>query len=288
MEIIVDFLKTMQFLLLVKIALFLVIGFGLGAAGFVTRKWWLVAIGLVLALGQFVWPWVSNRSYENEIEARREYVQKLPKIPLTGNYPRLLVLEGDLSPVPPSWFIAVGYFDKVDFLGRRLAASQSAASCREAALAIHDPGNPRMPRRFGKNAHQWLEKCTEDTGPSTPDADALILRIDRKTTLYDRKQVRLRGIPRSIQLSLRRNKKEKLVHYDEIPTLAYPESATRLLPEGYYQACKQFNNLQIVSNILDAAMSPNQANSLMKRGSVRRSEYDSCIASIAPQIKVSD
>ena len=285
MEIIVKFLEAMQLLLLAKVALFLVIGLGLGIAGFVTHRYWLVAVGAVVALGQFAWPWLSNRHLESEIAERREYVRTLPKVALPADYPRRLVIEGDLSPNPPGWFIAAGYFDEVDVGGRRWITASSSSACREAALAILDPDRPGERRKFGANPYQRVKDCVVDAGPALDNAEAIVLRVDGRTTLYDRKNARLQGRPRSIQLSVRGDGKEELVHYDEMPTLAYPKSATRLLPEGYDYPCSRFAYLQIVANVLDAAKVPAQAEGIRRRGAVRRSEYDDCIASIAPWVE---
>jgi hypothetical protein len=294
MEIVVKFLVAMQALMLAMAALYVVVGIGIAIAGLFMRKVWMVAIGLVLAFGQFVWPWVSNKTFGNQIEARRAFVQNLPKAPVPADYPRRLVLEGDIDPNPPAWFIGAGYVDEVDVAnyddertvrGERLVAAGDAAACRKAALAIANPDGPTEREKYEGNPYPRIKACTRAAGPSSPNADAVILRVGNRTTLFDRENARRHGAPNAIQLSLRRGGKEVLLHYDEMPILASPKSATRLLPEGYEYPCKRFAYFQIVANLLDAARQPARASALLKRGAVRRSEYDDCIASIAPYLK---
>jgi hypothetical protein len=281
-EIITWFLEAVQVLLLAKVAMLLVAGLGLALTGFLKRKRWLIALGLLIAFGQFAWPLIFNASYDNVIDARRDYVRNLPKAPIPADYPRRIVIIGDLTPKPPGWFIAAGYADEVDVEGQRFVAAQGIEQCREAALALADPEGKASRTSFEGNPYPRVKACATEAGLAKPDADAVIVRIGNKTTLFDRENARRHGAPRAIQVSVRRNSQEKLAHYDEMPILGSPSSATQLLPEQYDYPCPDFAYLQIVANLLDAARQPAQAARLMQRGSARHSQYDDCIASAPP------
>lgn len=293
MEIIVKFLEAMQLLLLAKVAMFLVLGLGLVIAGLVKHKRWLVAIGLVVALGQFAWPWLSNMIFEGQINSRRAYVSKLETAPIPLNYPRRLVLEGELRRNQPSWFIATGYVDEVDIVNdsserstsaTRFVAAGPANECRDAALSLANPDPAAPESKSEVNSYKFLENCARAAGPADRDADAIILRLGRRTTLYDKENARHNGAPRAIQISFRINGKEVLAHYDEMPSLSMPKSATKLLPDGYEYPCSEFAEVQIVANLLDAARLPAQRAGLLKRAYPRHSQYDPCIVSITPVI----
>lgn len=287
MDIVTNFLTAMQALMLVKVVLLLAVGLGLAIFGVVRRKHWLVAVGLVLAFGQFAWPWLSNRAQDSGVAARRNHVRHLPTTPLRADYPRRLIVEGDIVPNPPAWFIAAGYVDAVDIDGQRLVAVPGVDGCREAAMATFDPnaaasrkrreGNPRGKLR----PRDKLRQCVS-AGPAQEGGDAIILRVGNRTTLFDRENARRHGAPVAIQLSVRSGGRELLVHYDEMPILARPSSATRLLPEGDGYPCPGFATIQIVANFLDAAREPARAALFHQRGAARRSQYDPCIASAAP------
>lgn len=287
MEIITRFLEAMQALLLLKVAMLLALGGILVSLGVAKRKKWLIAGGLVVAFGQFAWPLIANKSYESAVAERRAYVANLPKVRLPVDYPRRLVLEGEISNSNPGWFIAAGYVDEVDFGGQRLVALEGVAAegidrCRQAALALANPDPTATDQRFGENPFQYIKKCTRVAGPASSNSDAIILRIDGRTRLFNRENARRNGAPRAIQISLRRNGKEMLVHYDEIPILSYRSSATQLLPGGYDYPCSQFAYIQIAANILDAARRPSASSKLLARGATRHSKYDPCIASMPP------
>lgn len=285
MEIIVQFLEAMQALLIAKVALFLTIGIGAAIVGVAMRKPWIVALGLALAFGQFAWPGLSNMGFKSEIESRRQYVKELPKTPIPKDYPPRLVLEGDISPSPAGWFIAAGYVNEVDIGGLRLVANDGVPACREAALAIVNPNRPGERTEFAGNPYERIKMCTRVAGQASPHADAIILRIGNRTKFFDRENARRHGAPRAIQISLRHDEKDVLAHYDEMPILAYPKSATQLLPEGYDYPCSKFAYLQITANLLDAAKQPPETARLLQRGAIRRSQYDECVASVAPKLK---
>ena len=275
----------MQALLIAKVAIFLTIGIGAAIAGLVMRKPWIIALGLAIAFGQFASPWLSNMSFKSEIESRRQYVKELPRTPIPNDYPPRLVLEGDISPSPAGWFIAAGYFNEVNIGGLRLVANDGGPACREAALAIVNPDRPGERTEFAGNPYEQIKMCTRVAGQASPHADAIILRIGNRTKLFDKENARRNGAPRAIQISLRRDGKDVLAHYDEMPILAYPKSATQLLPEGYDYPCSKFAYLQITANLLDTARQPTKAAHLLQRGAIRRARYDDCIASIAPKLK---
>ena len=281
MDIITEFLAAMQTLMLAQVVLLLAAGLGLALFGLVKRNYWLVALGCVLAFGQFVLPWLSNRAQSSGIEARRDYVRRLPTVPLPADYPRRLIIEGDIVPNPPAWFVAAGYVDAVDISGQRFVAAPGIDGCREAAMAVLDPDTPASRQRREGNPRGKLRQCVS-AGPPQQDGDAIILRIGNRTTLFDRENARRHGAPVAIQFSIRRGGRESLVHYDEMPILPRPSSATQLLPEGYDYPCPGFATLQIVANFLDAARDPARATTLRQRGAARRSQYDPCIASAAP------
>ena len=285
MEIIDQFLQAMQALLIAKVAIFLAIGISAAIAGLAMRKPWIIGLGLAIAFGQFALPWLSNMGFKSEIESRRQYVNELPKTPIPKDYPPRLVLEGDISPSPAGWFLAAGYVNEVDIGGLRLVANDGGPACRGAALAIVNPDRPGERTEFAGNPYERIKLCTRVAGRASPHADAIILRIGNRTELFDRENARRHGAPRAIQISLRRGGKEVLAHYDEMPILAYPKSATQLLPEGYDYPCSRFAYLQITANLLDAAKQPTKAEGLLQRGAIRRSQYDECVASVAPILK---
>lgn len=283
MDIIVKFLEVMQVVLLAKVALLIIFGLSLALFGLVKRKFWLVGIGLLVAFMQFLTPLLFNASHESQIAARREVVQAMTKAPIPADYPRRLVIEGDVPDSLAPWFIASGYFDEVVQGGTRLVATTGMQNCKEAVLTIRnrDPSSKRP--AFTGNPQEKLNTCVKLAGSVSPAADAIILRTGNRTTLFDKNSARRNGAPKAIQISVRSGGIEKLSHYDEMPALGYQKNAMTLLPPGYEYPCRDFDYFQIVSNLLDSAKHPTQKAGLMKRGEIgRRSKYDTCLTAPAP------
>jgi hypothetical protein len=286
MEIITDFLILMQKLQWVMVGLLLVAGLAAAGIGMVRRRLWMVALGALIGGGQFLLPALGNASLAASIEARRAVVRDMPRVHLPVTYPRQMILFGDrMRRSDVERLMVMTDIDEViiiDYDRKYFSRVDHSVPCREAITALEHLQALGLSSALSEaeiRRHIATERgCLPSSDAAFPlRPNRIEVRFDGRVT----RDARGRGVaPRAIQIDLVDNGRSSLVHYDEMPIIASPNSATNLLPDGYAYPCFGFDHGQIIRNILDSALHPTDASRLMQR--VR--ESSTCIQSVAPEI----
>ncbi len=290
MDIITDFLVLMQKLQWISVALLLGLGLATLIVGVARRNVAIVLLGLFVGAGQFVFPILGNASLESSIEQRRASVSAMPRVRLPARYPAQIVVFGDgssgngaLSVDEIGRLMIMTDIEEVLLISsqQRLYMSRPDNS-RECRAAVIEQEKLRALGLLSNDDFARLHAIESRCRPTS--RAAFTLRPSRLQVRMDRGVTRdARGrnpAPRAIQIEWVDNGRKRLVHYDEMPNIPYPDSATSLLPEGYVYPCDAFDHPQIIRNILDGAAQPAIAADLMRRPRDQRL----CVQSEAPAL----
>lgn len=275
MEIVVRFLYFAQLLHVAMLYTFVVIGVVLFIVALYRKSILLGIIAIILGTFQYVLPLASNRHQIDQIAARKAEVAAFPRIKLSRDYPRTLVVYGELPEPDVRDLMILGYFDRVQvrdsFENVFYSNADQSEKCRQAVIRDKSAAMPvitgvEMTGEERKKTVATIKKCGPSHQPFMLGPDRLLVRMGMYVT---RRANDRRAAPRAIQVDLVDKAGEHLVLYEEMPTLDYPRSATQLLPEGYEYPCYGFDNRRVIENLIDAARHPEEAEEIMERPGLR-------------------
>lgn len=185
------------------------------------RGVWAVA-GVLVALSPLLLLLLGQRGSQGRMAERVAEVRALPRHPLLPQYPRQLLVEGDLAPATAASLLVLGYFEGVevragDYHALKYALLDRGRDCTEVAdkwlFRVDDPR-----RSFdGQSLVTKLKQCavSRQGTPELPaDADAVVLRTDTNAKHRTAGQIWANG---AVEIVLRHNRSERLVDYQERP-----------------------------------------------------------------------
>ena len=274
MEFITKFLEAMQALKLILLALSLIVGGILLVVSFYRRDLRLASLGIVVGSAQFILPMLGNVLHGHTATQRKAEVQAFNHARLPQNYPRQLVLHGDLQGGGVAVLMILGYFDQVAILDKPPFTSSwypradRSEKCRNAVAVIQrNDVSGWITTNSSDSDRVKANKVISGCVPQSKEIFAInpahvVVRVDRDVTMRANDR---RDAPDAIQMDLYDKGRERLVWYDEMPVLQPSNSAFDLIGDSGKYPCYGFDDTQIIENIIDSARFTDKAKSMMGR-----------------------
>lgn len=205
---------------LIMAAIFLA-GLALAVWGWVRRRMLWSVIGLGIAISPVALFALNRSSADSRRLDREAEVRALPRERMPPDYPRQLLVEGDLAPATAISLIVLGYFDHVEIreglaMAQRVALRERDAPCTASAHRWLGRDDRQLGRERPALAAALARCASVEAGaPWLPaSADAVILRTADTARHRTKGRLWAGGV---VEIVVRRADRERLIDYRERP-----------------------------------------------------------------------